>query len=139
MQALEVDEVTAGMVSPLVVSVGLHRNRAIVTRDMLIRRPDVAQAERQVAAANAAIGVQVAGYYPQLTINATSGLEYAKAHTANKVLAVIKKPTVLDAAGHEVPVTLKAEGDTFTVAVSPGESAVFPVTALIACAPRSTS
>jgi hypothetical protein len=64
--------------------------------------------------------------------DATSGLEYAKAHTANKVLAVIKKPTVLDAAGHEVPVTLSAEGDTLTMAVSPGESAVFPVTASIA-------
>ncbi len=64
--------------------------------------------------------------------DATSGLEYAKAHTANKVLAVIKKPTVLDAAGHEVPVTLSAEGDTFTMSVSPSESAVFPVTASIA-------
>ena len=46
-----------------------------VPSELLERRPDVAQAERQVAAANAAIGVQVAGYYPQLTINATSGLE----------------------------------------------------------------
>jgi NodT family efflux transporter outer membrane factor (OMF) lipoprotein len=46
-----------------------------VPSELLERRPDVAQAERQVAAANAAIGVQVAGYYPQLTISATSGLE----------------------------------------------------------------
>jgi NodT family efflux transporter outer membrane factor (OMF) lipoprotein len=42
---------------------------------LLERRPDVAQAERQVASANASIGVQVAGYYPQLTLSASTGLE----------------------------------------------------------------
>ena len=43
--------------------------------ELLERWPDVAQAERQVAAANAQIGVQVAGYFPQLTISAQTGLE----------------------------------------------------------------
>ncbi len=61
--------------------------------------------------------------------DATSGLEYAKAHTANKVLAVIKKPTVLDAAGHEVSASLTVAGNTFTMKMSPGESAIFPLTA----------
>jgi NodT family efflux transporter outer membrane factor (OMF) lipoprotein len=42
---------------------------------LLQRRPDVAQAERQVAAANAAIGVQVAGYFPQVTLNGQTGIE----------------------------------------------------------------
>jgi NodT family efflux transporter outer membrane factor (OMF) lipoprotein len=42
---------------------------------LLERRPDVAQAERQVASANASIGVAVAGYYPQLTLSASTGLE----------------------------------------------------------------
>jgi NodT family efflux transporter outer membrane factor (OMF) lipoprotein len=42
---------------------------------LLQRRPDVAEAERQVASANAAIGVQVAGYYPQLTLTGQSGIE----------------------------------------------------------------
>jgi len=42
---------------------------------LLERRPDIAQAERQVASANASIGVQVAGYYPQLTLSASTGLE----------------------------------------------------------------
>jgi NodT family efflux transporter outer membrane factor (OMF) lipoprotein len=49
-----------------------------VPSTLLERRPDVAQAERQMAAANAQIGVQVAGYYPQLTINASAGLESIK-------------------------------------------------------------
>ncbi len=43
--------------------------------ELLERRPDIAQAERQMAAANAQIGVQVAGYFPQLTLNAQTGLE----------------------------------------------------------------
>jgi NodT family efflux transporter outer membrane factor (OMF) lipoprotein len=42
---------------------------------LLERRPDIAEAERQVASANASIGVQVAGYYPQLTLNSSTGLE----------------------------------------------------------------
>jgi NodT family efflux transporter outer membrane factor (OMF) lipoprotein len=42
---------------------------------LLERRPDVAAAERDAAAANARVGVQVAAYFPDLTLTGTAGYE----------------------------------------------------------------
>lgn len=63
---------------------------------LLERRPDIAAAERRMAAANAQIGVAIAAYFPDLTLSGTYGSE------ATKIGRLFSAPTAFWSLGADV-------------------------------------
>lgn len=68
--------------------------------DLLERRPDIAAAERRMAAANAQIGVAKAAYYPVVNLAATGGFE------SGVITTLVSGPAILWSAGGSAAVTV---------------------------------
>jgi NodT family efflux transporter outer membrane factor (OMF) lipoprotein len=73
---------------------------AALPSELLERRPDIAVAERQVAAANAQIGVAKAAYFPKITLSATKGTQSQKLAT---LLATAARYWALGPAAMAIP------------------------------------
>ena len=73
-QALRTELITAGAVPPVPPRVPVG-----VPSELARRRPDIRQAEAQLHAATADIGVAVADFYPKITLDGSLGLQALKA------------------------------------------------------------
>lgn len=66
-------------IAPVPLVVAMPRIPVGLPSELLERRPDIASAERHVAAANAQIGVATAAYFPALTLSAAGGFRSSDA------------------------------------------------------------
>ena len=79
---------TARLAEPAPIPVSAEALRLGIPADLIRRRPDIRNAERQLAQATANIGVAVADRYPTLTLNGTIGI-------GSRNLADLAKPDSL--------------------------------------------
>ena len=77
-----------------------------VPSDLLERRPDIAAAERAMAAANAQIGVATAAYYPSITLGSAAGYD------SRELAMLFDAPSVLWSIGLSATQTLFDGGRT---------------------------
>lgn len=102
-----------------------------VPSELLERRPDIASAERQVAAANAQIGAVEAAYYPRITLGLSGGLQ------SSDIVEWMSWPSRFWSVGPAISETIfdgnlrKAQSDQ-AIAAYDGATAAYRQTALAA-------
>ena len=85
---------------PLPLSMPPPRIPGGLPSELLERRPDIAGAERRVAAANAQVGIAASAYYPVLNLAASSGFE------SGSITTLISGPSLFWSAGPAAAATL---------------------------------
>ncbi len=85
---------------PMPLTLALPAIPAGVPSELLERRPDIAGAERRTDAANAQIGIAIAAYYPNVTLNGGGGFE------SQNIGTWIQGPSALWALGASAAETL---------------------------------
>jgi NodT family efflux transporter outer membrane factor (OMF) lipoprotein len=92
-------------VAPLAIRTDVPTVPSDVPSTLLERRPDIAVAERQVAAANAQIGVAKAAYFPSLSLSGSA--QYSSGGTLGQLFSV---PNQIWSVGPSLAQTLFAGG-----------------------------